>query len=540
MARILKVCTSEFLPPLSERDSNYVYFVYDKMAVYLGQVYYSDPFCVVEEMPTRPVEGMLYITIDGKLKTYHNYNVVELGDIESPSQLPLLIEAGTQYFMKAEYRYLDLQTRTIELPFQNGSYQLSVNLAKNIQIDSNTVIRYNPASGKFEISGSEYGKNLNKSEAIKELKGGETDTTSTVIIGGNIRVNVKISPEEGNLIKSLDSGLYASLDEFLTDDDLQTIKNSVAYYESTLNKYLTDLQKAVDDTGISVSESSIIYRIKEEMDRYYPTIQEALAKYEEIYQNLEAFKADHKTYTDTKFEETRKKIADFIDQRLAEQHPWVEDHAYLRSCPGTYRRDCYGGTSCKFYEANENEAEFAPGASLMREVYVVNNGNKVEYVRVHIAVPKVMLNVDEEQFYDPSVNFVSIGVSTSSLNTGAWNWSTNIGRDSGAYAGPVGILNTYDTTIDEVEHTVFVLTYETALAPNQKTLSAMRNIQMHGGLQAIDMAHINAVIQDDHWEFPMVVESVPSSTNTDIFAAFESVIGIIGNYDPFNPDFHED
>ena len=54
MSKILRICKSENLPVLADRDSNYVYFVYDKMAIYLGRNYYSDPFCIVETVPEDP------------------------------------------------------------------------------------------------------------------------------------------------------------------------------------------------------------------------------------------------------------------------------------------------------------------------------------------------------------------------------------------------------------------------------------------------------------------------------------------------------
>src|SRR5574344_925938 len=126
MSKVLHICKSEDLPLLANRDANYVYFVYDKMAIYLGRNYYSDPFCIVEKIPQNPVEGMLYITLNGDLKTSLDSKIIDIGSIESENQKQYLLLAGTVYFMKAESRYLDLQTKTIQLPYQNGSYQLTV------------------------------------------------------------------------------------------------------------------------------------------------------------------------------------------------------------------------------------------------------------------------------------------------------------------------------------------------------------------------------------------------------------------------------
>lgn len=376
MARVLRVCNSEFLPPLSERDTNYIYFIYDKMAIYLGQNRYTDPFCIVEDMPKEPIEGMLYITIDGKVKTYLDYNVVEIGEIENEDQIQYLYDAGTVYFMKAEYRYLDPQTRTLQLPYQNGSYQLSINLAKNIIIDKNTVIRFNEDTKQFEIDGRSYGETVNKVELIKDLKGGETDSTFTAITNGNIRVTLKISQAAGNLIKLLDSGVYASLDEYLTDEDLNEVKNGLDIYRSSLNKYLADLKAAVDATDISVSEESILRRIKIELDKYYPNITKILDHYEEVYTHLVELRKDSKQYTDKRFLETREAISKYIDDELRKLHPWEDYQSFLLVRPGAYKNYSYGGSFCKLYQASDSGAKFVYNEELMNEVYVVNRGSK--------------------------------------------------------------------------------------------------------------------------------------------------------------------
>lgn len=537
MAKILRVCNTEFLPPLSERDPNYVYFVYDKMAIYLGRFYYSDPFCIVEVMPEHPVEGMLYITIDGKLKSYLDYKVVEIGEIESEDQLQYLYEAGTIYFMKAEYRYLDTQTRTIQLPFQNGSYQLSVNLAKNIVIDKNTVIRFNPETNRFEIDGSMYGEPLDKAELIKELKGGETDSTFTTISNGNVRVHLKVSEAQDNLIKLLDSGIYASLDEYLTNDELEQIKSSLEYYQATLNRYLADLKNAVDESDVSVSEDSILRRIKVELDRYYPNINKIIEQYEQVYTYLQDLRQDSRQYTDKMFTDTRTEISKYIDDELRKMHPWEDYQSYLLTRAGQYKTYSYGGSYCKLYQASDSGAKFVPETELMNEVYVVNKGSKAAWVRIHIAVLEALLPNPKRP--EAEENMVVIGSTAASLATGGWNWSTTMDREPGKYFSGSGVMNIYKARINEDKYVVYVLTYETALGANTKSLSAIRTVRLNT-YDELEVGRINALIQTDQWEFPIVVESAAKSLGADPYTAFNKLFGAVGTYNPFNMNEHVD
>lgn len=531
MAKVLRVCNSEFLPPLSERDPNYVYFIYDKMAIYLGRNRYTDPFCIVENMPKEPIEGMLYITIDGKLMTYLDYTVVEIGQIESDDQIQYLYDAGTVYFMKAEYRYLDPQTRTLQLPFQNGSYQLSVNLAKNIIIDKNTVIRYNEDTGIFEVDGRMYGETVNKADMIKDLKGGETDSTFTTIRNGNIRVNLKVSQAAGNLIKILDSGVYASLDEYFTDSELESLKSSLELYKASINKYLTDLQGVIDAADITISEESLLIRIKTELDKYYPKISKVLDHYEEVYAHLLELRQDSKLYTDKRFLETREAISKYIDDELRKLHPWEDYQSYLLVKSGAYKNYSYGGSFCKLYQASDSGAKFVWNEELMNEVYVVNKGAKPAWVRIHIAVLEALLPNAKEPAAEE--NMIIIGASAASLATGGWNWSTSLTRESGKYFGPGGIMNVYKATINEEKYVVYVVTYETPLTTNSKSLSAIRTMKLNTN-DELEIGRINSLIQTDQWEFPIVVESAARSLGDNPYTVFDDLYGMIGTYNPFN------
>ena len=152
--KTLKVCLSSELPLITERDPNTIYFLYDKLLVFLGQSLYNDPYAIVEAIPENPVFNMLYFDLsDGKVKAYIDYSITEIAEVETPEQLEILKQSGTTFFVNSEKRYLDLRRRTVTLPYQNGTYMLTVDLANNLKFDENTVLGFNPETNCFEVIG---------------------------------------------------------------------------------------------------------------------------------------------------------------------------------------------------------------------------------------------------------------------------------------------------------------------------------------------------------------------------------------------------
>lgn len=310
MAKILRVCTSEFLPSLTDRTSDYVYFVYDKMEIYLGKNNYTDPYCIVESVPDNAVEGMLYITLDGYLKTRLDSNIIEIGQIESEDQIEILKQAGTTYFMKAEYRYLDLQTRTIILPFQNGSYQLSVSAAADLMIDENTVIYYNPQSGCFEITGDTVDISNN---TFNGLKGSETSTVRTTVSTGSIVSNLKVSSAEGNILKIFGNGLYANVGEVVNSEDLDNLVLLYSNYKVSVEAYMNELRQEMEDKGFNLTEEGLAAKILAAMEEYKPTIEDMFAKYENIYEQLGLIRDASVNYADSLFLEAKNEIINYLN-----------------------------------------------------------------------------------------------------------------------------------------------------------------------------------------------------------------------------------
>ena len=336
--RVLRVLTSEFLPVVEDREDNTIYFVYDKMELHLGKSFYSDPFCIVEELPTAPVDGMLYITTDGLVQTYVNYSWFLLGRCLTEDEVELLTKAGSVYFMKAEYRYLDLQTRSIVLPYQNGTYQLSVNLAKCLQIDKDTVIYYDETTGHFEIDGNRNDTELHVNHGYE---GVDTKSIKTTIEGNRIFSDLKLSALDGNILKIYEGGLYANTDQYATQEELEEISELYISYKYVIESMITELHEEMEDKGYNTTTEMIAEKIAQALQEYEPTIQDLITNYNLIYEQLGYIRDLASQVSGERIEEVKQEIIDYLDQI---REAWAE-----------YDRDSEYSIDDDLYTAEEQE-----------------------------------------------------------------------------------------------------------------------------------------------------------------------------------------
>lgn len=309
--KVLRVVTSEFLPVVEDRRDDTIYFVYDKMELHLGKSFYSDPFCIVEELPEVPVTGMLYITIDGVVRTYIDYSWYVLGRCLTEDEVELITKAGTIYFLKAEYRYLDLQTRSIILPYQNGSYQLSVNLAKCLQIDKDTVIFYDETTGHFEIDGNRNDTELHINHGYEAI---DTDSIQTIIQGNRILSNLKLSDKDGNVLKIYEGGLYANTSQFASKEELDEVSELYIAYKSVLESMITELHDEMEDKGYNTTTEMIAEKIAQALEEYEPTIHDLITNYNLIYEQLGYIRDIASKTSEEKIEEVKNEIIDYLNQ----------------------------------------------------------------------------------------------------------------------------------------------------------------------------------------------------------------------------------
>ena len=325
--KVFRITSSEFLPPSTERSDDYIYFCYDKLTMYNGKVQYTDPYCIVDELPDvetgDPVPNIYYITKnDGKIFIYRKdwESWYEFANIEDPSQIEYLIKAGTTFLMRSGYRYIDAQTKTLDLPFENGSYQLSVAVENPIKIDESTIIVYNPETGQFEIDGERYFDEFGRNPEIMKYTGVETDSAITTIENDHISADVKVSANVGNIIKKTPTGLYATMDNLAKLSELQELINRCRNQADTYAASLAEIEEAMTHVDITLSDETLQETVDKVIRKYFPNISSIIHTYEEFIVMIERLYPDLSGEIDAKFAEARQEILAAIN---AIDDPWM-------------------------------------------------------------------------------------------------------------------------------------------------------------------------------------------------------------------------
>ena len=160
-----------------------------------------------------------------------------------------------------------------------------------------------------------------------------------------------------------------------------------------------------------------------------------------------------------------------------------------------------------------------------KEVAVKNlTGSEAAYVRVHIAIPRILDNGDPT--FDAKQNVLHFNYPEDSIGEGKWDWSKTTGSP---YEGD---WNFYKTTIDDIEYNVYVVTYGTALAANQTTPEyAMHQVYLDSKVTNADIERINAAL-DENWEIKVVAEGTQAAGFDDAYAALNTAFGVPGTYTP--------
>jgi len=340
MSLTLKILPKRLLPPYTERSDSYIYFCYDKLEIYLGQGFYNDSFCIVEK-PMEPnigIEGMIYIMLDsgtcedgtvyqagdvwsigyevtkdyetGEYITSQNLVKKRMAELEKvdgepdPEQLAYLNGIGTLYFQRAEYKYFDTQTRTISLPFQNGTAKLAVEAKENLRFDDNTVLKYNPLTGKFE-----YDDNYIDPDELVDpnsgLKGYSTNSVDTYVKNNQLHADVKISDNMANGLRILRDGLYVNTANFVPLATFNSLKND---YETWSKDFKDIIERFEVIIGETYSQENIENIAVNALEDYKPDIETLIKAYEEIYDKLNMIYKAVPQYIDDKFLETKNDI----------------------------------------------------------------------------------------------------------------------------------------------------------------------------------------------------------------------------------------
>ncbi len=157
-----------------------------------------------------------------------------------------------------------------------------------------------------------------------------------------------------------------------------------------------------------------------------------------------------------------------------------------------------------------------------KEVFVTNIGSENAYVRLHIAIPKLLDDGDPD--YDATLSLLHFDYRPDSVGADKWDWS----KTSGApYDGEDE--NTYEQTINGVDYKVYVITYEAALAPNGTTVDAIHQVYMDARVTNELITRVNESLGES-WKLLVVAEGAQCSGFDDAYTALNTAFGVPGTY----------
>jgi hypothetical protein len=318
--KTLIVCLSTDLPKEADRDTNYIYFVYNTLTLFVGKAVYGENFCICDTMPELPALGTMYICLDdGKVKVYDDYQVKEIAEVETREMLNILSQAGTMYYFNSKERYIDKQNRMLVLPFMNGSYNMVIDVPNDLLYNDKTVIKYNQESERFEIYGETYDEDPLET---KGFVGHDTNTVDIEVKDGRIEGNVKISKETGNLIRVVDDGLFVQVHDAITQQEFDSWKYNYEDYKIRLDALMKEIQEDLDNIEELISEDAINAKIQYYLSQVYPTIDEAIAAYDRLERQITAALGEYEEYAQDRFDAIEIELNDRLEEAFEE--PWVD------------------------------------------------------------------------------------------------------------------------------------------------------------------------------------------------------------------------
>lgn len=158
---------------------------------------------------------------------------------------------------------------------------------------------------------------------------------------------------------------------------------------------------------------------------------------------------------------------------------------------------------------------------IQKEVFVTNTGSEDAYVRVHIAIPAILDNGDPD--FDAGKNVLHFNYDGDNIGTGLWDWSNATG------APYEGNWNYYEEEIDGIAYNVYVVTYEAALAPEGKTVSAMTQVYLDSKVTNDDISEIKGTL-GDNWHIYVAAEGAQATGFDNAYEALNTAFGVPGEY----------
>lgn len=310
----LRVCHSKDLPSITKRSSDFIYLTYDKLDLYAGQNNIDENYIVTDQLkdPKNEVPGMIYIlSTDGSVYRNIDYSNVKLADLEDPSQLQYIQNLGNIFRVNANRRYIDSQTRTLTLPFNNGKYELNVSVKNNQVFDENTILKYNPKMERFEIYGAMDEEFIDFS---KPFRGGETETLKIQSDGPRLNGQVKVSKQLGNILKVTKDGLFISPQDIVTADVFEAYYKKLNDFENRADLVMVTLEDDIHEMQDLISVEGINKAIINALSSKFEDIQTYLDNYAEIVQKMNDLQTSVMNYAISETERTRQQLQAALTQ----------------------------------------------------------------------------------------------------------------------------------------------------------------------------------------------------------------------------------
>ena len=316
--KTLRVCLSKDLPKLPDRSFEYLYLAYDKLDLYAGQNNIEENYVVTSALPEEPVPGMIYILdTDGSVYRNIDYSNVQIAKIEDNSQIEYIKKLGTLFRINANRRYLDSQTRTLTLPFNDGKYELNVSVKNDQIFDKSTIMKYNEDHERFEVYGP-----LNEEfiDFSKPFRGGKTETVHIKTDGPKIKADVQISKMIDNLLKKASDGLYIKSTDIVTRDEFNKFVKEVDKFKVTADSIFNSIDSDIKNMQELISEESVSSTIYDILSQKFGDIQTALDNYAAVVQQMTDLQTRVMQYA---IEETAK-TREQLNATLAANANWEE------------------------------------------------------------------------------------------------------------------------------------------------------------------------------------------------------------------------
>lgn len=158
---------------------------------------------------------------------------------------------------------------------------------------------------------------------------------------------------------------------------------------------------------------------------------------------------------------------------------------------------------------------------ITKEVWVQNTGSDNAYVRVHIAIPSILDDVD-----NAGNNILHFNYREEAPSANGWDWSKTPGEP---YTGD---WNVYYTTINEIEYNVYVVTCLSEVEPGNHAadVPAMDQVYLDKNVTNEKVAEINETLGNE-WHIYVVAEGAQTNGFNNAYEALNTAFGEPGTYD---------